>query len=70
MRWALSQSGPIAALLPTEGLGRQHPLTLAPGRSGDWNEKTPRELPWRLGWVEIGVSAADAAIRDFGEVIH
>jgi hypothetical protein len=71
MRLAESQSGLIAALLLTEGFGRQHPLTLAPGPSGDWDaKKTPRKLPWRLGRFEIGVSAADAAIRDFGEVIH
>ena len=39
MKLAVSQSGPIAALLVTEGLGRQHLLTLAPGRSGDWDVK-------------------------------
>jgi hypothetical protein len=70
MRLAVFQSGPIAAFLLTEGLGRQHPLTLAPGPSGDWEAKKPRKLPWLLRWFEIGVSAADAAIRNFGEVIY
>jgi hypothetical protein len=43
MRLAESQSGLIAAHLLTEGFGRQHPLTLAPGRSGDWDTKKRHE---------------------------
>jgi len=39
MRLGESQSGLMAALLLTEGLGRQHPLTLGPGQSGDLGKK-------------------------------
>ena len=43
MRLAESQSGLIAALLLTEGFGRQHPLTLVQGQSGDWDAKKRHE---------------------------
>ena len=51
MKLAVSQSGPIAALLVTEGLGRQHLLTLAPGRSGDWDAKKATEASVAFGMV-------------------
>jgi hypothetical protein len=43
MKLAVFQSGLIPALLLTEGLCRQHPLTLAPGPSGDWDAKKATE---------------------------
>jgi hypothetical protein len=51
MRLAVSQSGLIAALLVIEGLGRQHLLTLALGRSGDWDAKNATEASVAFGMV-------------------
>jgi len=62
MRLAESQFGLIAALLLTEGFGRQHPLTLAPGPSGDFDEKK-RHGSFRGVWDSLKLACQRPMLR-------